>query len=136
MTTLRKPSKSITEAALWKRIRKKFCVGEWRAYRIEAISTPGFPDVVWASPVGLELIELKVGRLRFQDSQKRLFRELSNIGIPVYVIWQMKARDVPSVFTAAELIDDYLLDPYGTPLDKWIEEYMVYDASKRQPVAG
>jgi|SRR6187200_1152506 len=82
-----------TEKMLWKRIKPLLESDGSHAYRIETITIPGFPDVLWVPfnrhPV---LIELKAGPRYFGQHQINLIWRLYKIGTTVWVVWQEKAR--------------------------------------------
>jgi G:T-mismatch repair DNA endonuclease (very short patch repair protein) len=109
METLPKMRSKPTEKNLWNRIKKQLNANGDRAYRIEAVATPGFPDVVWCQQYrGPVFIELKAGPRRFRAAQLNFIREMDKIGIPVYVIWQAELRADPVVYPGVLFIPDYV----------------------------
>jgi hypothetical protein len=118
---LGKTRKYPTERQLWARIRPKLNVDYDRAYRIEAIATPGFPDVVWFPyQVGSVLIELKAGPLRFREAQRKFANDMYALGTVVWLIWQAHRRDAPVVYRLIDKVNPGGLGGGAYDLDKWI----------------
>lgn len=110
----------MTEAQLWKRIRGRLRQNGSRAYRIEAVNTPGFPDAVWCpfyrSPL---FLELKVGALKLRTSQKNFIREIYGAGLRVYVVYQKSPRGQILVYDGLQVVD--WKDSFkGMDFDEWV----------------
>jgi len=126
VTLIKKLKKAPTEAALWSRIRHKFEQGGARVYRVEAVATPGFPDVVWCPyMLGPKFIELKAGRLKFRPAQVKFIKDITKAGCEMFVIWQKEQRGQILVYEARALLDWSVSDSVallGKDLDEWLDE--------------
>jgi len=109
-----------TERQLWQRIKPKFEQGGSRAYRIEAVATPGFPDVVWCPYMRPpHFIELKAGPLIIRTAQKKFIKDLNALGFSVWVVWQKERRGQVLVLHGMTTLD-WGGSFHGTDLDEWI----------------
>jgi len=122
---LGKPRKYPTERQLWARIKPRLEQNNARAYRIEAIATPGFPDVVWCpNMLPPQFLELKAGPLIIRPAQKKFIRDLNDLGLCVWVVWQRELRGQVVVLNGVIAVD-WGTATTGTDFDEWVERYKI-----------
>ena len=125
MATLKKISKKPTEREMWNRIKGALHHNGRRAYRIEALATPGFPDVVWVMEQGVQLIELKAGPMKFRPLQVKFIKDAHALGQTIWVLNQMEKRGEMRVYHGVDAVDWPALAcdaPEGVLIEKWLED--------------
>jgi len=115
-------SKYATEKELWQRIKPMLQQDGRKAYRIEAIATPGFPDVVWLLKEGISLIELKAGPLKLRPQQIHFIEDAHALDVKVWVIHQLEKRGDIMVFAGIDAITWTGTDDVGVIIELWLKE--------------
>jgi len=120
MTTFKKLSKYPTEREMWNRIKGALNHNDRRAYRVETVATPGFPDIVWITEKGVRLMELKAGKMRFRQAQIKFIKDAFSAGVNVWVIQQQVKLGLMTVLPGIEAIEGHS-DGDGMHIEKWLE---------------
>jgi hypothetical protein len=121
MTTLKKLSKYPTEREMWGRIKSALNHNNRRAYRVEAVATPGFPDIVWITERGIHFMELKAGPVKFRPLQIRFIKDAHMLGVTVWVVSQYYKRADICVLPGIQALA-WPDCGEGEFLEKWLEE--------------